>query len=124
MTGMQLARQAVADAVTAAGLPCAAYAPDAPTLPAAWVDMVSVAYDTGAEWATYCRSGVATLSVVTAAMRNDQQASGQDLEGLPPMVDDNLSAAGASLQSWQTGLIDVNGQSVPALIYKIQLGMG
>jgi hypothetical protein len=113
-------RQALADAVTGAGLTCEPYPADNPSLPSAFIDQLIVDYSSGSA-ASYCNSGQATATVVTAAQRNDRAGSTALLEDLVPAVLGAFDGmAGLQVASWQSGSINLAGNEVPGLVYTVR----
>lgn len=105
-------RQAIADAVTAAGCVCTPYPPDAPVPPVAFVEGVSLAFVDA-----FCTVAQATFSLVLAEQRNDRESGMRDLESLLPNVVAGLSAIqGLVLSEAQSGTTQIGGQEVPAVI--------
>jgi hypothetical protein len=118
MATLHEARVAVADAVTAAGLSCTPYAEDSISLPAAFVDTATVAYEGTTVF--YCRS-LATMSLVTAAQRHDRPGATRSLEDLVPDIVTALGDLGARVESASSGVVNLQGTEVPAVIYSVQL---
>jgi hypothetical protein len=115
VTGLAAAREALAAAVTGAGLQCSAYAPDTVMAPAAFVDRMSMDYSAAA----FC-GAMADATIVTLAQRNDTAGSTAWLEGFIGPVVDALTATGARVVSAQSGTTQVGGSDVPAVIYTVQ----
>jgi hypothetical protein len=117
------ARAALAAAVASAGLDCTPYAPDTVAPPAAWVDTLTIDYQSGAGW-SFCESGMATATILAAAQRNDRAGSVQQLEDLVPGVLEALQAIpGLRATEVASGSTDIGGQAMPAVIYTVQFAI-
>ena len=121
MMGLGDAREALAQAVGAAGIVCTAYPPDAPTPPVAFVDALSIDYQTPTG---FCLMGMAQATIVTLAQRNDRQGSTQYLEALVGPITEILSdIAGLKLVSASSGVTQVAGNDIPAVVYTVQFAI-
>jgi hypothetical protein len=106
------ARQAIADAVTAAGCVCTPYPPDSPVPPVAFIEGVGIAFVDA-----FCTVAQATFTLVVAEQRNDRESGMRDLEALLPNVVAGLSAIpGLVLAEAQSGTTQIGGQEVPAVV--------
>lgn len=119
MTAVSDARTQLAAAVTAAGIDCAPYAPDALIVPAAWVETISVDYTAGG-W-SFCGSGPATARITAAAPRNDRAGSLQQIEDMIPAVNTALEGiGGVQVVSVETGDAEISNQTLPAVIWTVR----
>ena len=125
MSGITGARQALAHAVSGAGIDCTAYPPDALTPPAAYVDSVAVDYSSGAGW-SFCAQGLASASVVAVAQRNDRAGSTAGLEDRVPAILQALADLdGVRVLSVESGSAEIGGSTLPAVITTcLALGKG
>ena len=120
MSTLGVARTRLADAVTAAGMPCAAYPPDAIVAPAAFVD--SMTGDTTSDMfpGSFCLPTVVAASVVTLAQRNDLPGAMDYLEGLvAPILAAFHTLPGVRVLGWASGLVAVQRQELPAVTYSL-----
>jgi len=121
MSALTDAREVLANAVSISGLDCTPYAPDALAPPAAFVDTVSVDYDTSQ---SFCMDGLATATIVACAQRNDRAGSTFALESLVPTIIGGLvDVDGVRVLSVDSGSTDVGGTSLPAVILTVQFGL-
>lgn len=119
MTAVPDARHQLAAAVTAAGIECTAYAPDALVVPGAWVESVAVDYSSGG-W-SFCGTGPAAARIIAAAPRNDRAGSLQQLEDLIPAVNTALEGiGGVQVTSVESGDAEISSQSLPAVIWAVR----
>lgn len=118
MSALTDARQVLADAVTGTGLQCAAYAPDALVAPGAWIDSLTIDYDTAG---SFCVPGQVEAVVIAVGQRNDRARSAQLLDELQPDVVEALETVeGVRVTQVQSGTAEVNGQTLPAVLYTTQ----
>lgn len=118
MSGVGESREVLANAVSSTGLACAPYAPDSFIAPAAWVDSVIVDYENGA---SMCLTGAVEAVIIAAGQRNDRAGSSQMLEELMPDVITALEGVpGVRVIQIQSGTAEVNGQTLPAVLYTCQ----
>lgn len=114
------ARQVIADAITAAGIPCEPYPPDTTTpspTGSAWVETVVVNAAAGG----FCGLGEAEITAVAVGARNDRTGSLLMLEDQVPALVDALSGIpGLQVTGLQTGTTEVGQQMLPALILNMQ----
>lgn len=123
MAGLTDARASLAAAVSTAGIDCAAYPPDALTPPMAYVDTLSVDYNTGTGW-SFCEQGIAQAAVVAVAQRNDRAGSTQLLEDLVPAVLKALAGVtGVRVLTVESGSTEVAGTTLPAVIFSVEFGL-
>lgn len=123
MAALTDARQALADAVSNAGLDCTPYPPDALAPPAAYVDTLAVDYSNGAGW-SFCAQGLANATVVAVGQRNDRAGSTQSLEDLIPAVLAGFQAVdGLRVLSVESGSSEIGGTAMPAVIYGVEFGL-
>ncbi len=120
MSSIPEARQAVAAAVTAAGIPCEPYPPDTTTpspTGAAWIDTVVINAAAGG----FCGLGDAEITVVAVGARNDRTGTLLMLEDQVPALVAALSAVpGLAVTGLQSGSTEVGQQMLPALIITLQ----
>jgi hypothetical protein len=117
------AREALAGAVTAAGLECQPYPPDAPSAPQAWIDTLSVDYAQGAGW-SFCMPGAGTAAIVTVGQRHDKAASTRALEDLIPLILAQLDeVVGVRVTGIQSGTVQITGQDMPSVIFTTEFAL-
>lgn len=116
------ARQELANIVTAAGLHCEAYPPDAIVAPLAFVDDIGVDFTGGTGGGGFfCLPGAAVATIVTLAQRNDRPGSMAYLEGLSAGVIEGLyTRGGIRVLSAASGQLNVGGQDLPSITYTVQ----
>jgi hypothetical protein len=117
------ARQALADAVTAAGIDCTPWPPDALAPPAAFVDSVNIDYSTGNGF-SFCANGLAVAQVTTCGQRNDKAGATQYLEDLIPKIIENIDGIdGVRVTGVDSGSANIAGADLPAVVYQIEFGI-
>lgn len=122
MSGLAGAREAIAAAVASTGLACTPYAPDSLAPPAAWIDSISIDYDTRASFCAGSGEGEAT--VIACGQRNDRAGTMQQLEGLLPEVLAALEdVGGVRVSQVASGNADVGGQTLPAVLITVQFNI-
>jgi hypothetical protein len=119
------AREAIAAAVTTAGLDCSPYRLDTADAPAAWVASVDVDFTDGpAGTGSFCLSGMAIAAVALVAQRHDLPAAGAYLEDLSPKVVAALSAVGGlQILAQADGTLTVGGQELPAHVITVRFAI-
>jgi len=123
MAGVTEARIALAEAVTQAGLDCAAYPPDAPNAPAAWIDQIQVEYVSGSGF-SFCMAGSARATVIAVAQRNDRAAGTQYLEDLiQPTLIALEGLPGVRVVGVDSGSAQIAGTDLPAVIYTVEFAV-
>jgi len=124
MSALDDSRTELANAVTAAGIECLPYPPDAPAPPLAFVDNLTMDFTANTYAQSFCVPGLVTATIVTIAQRNDMPGSTNYLEGFIPAVLDSLfGIAGLRIVSAQSGQANVGGQDLPAVVYVVQFGI-
>lgn len=115
------ARVALAEAVTAGGLPCLPYPTDNPSPPLAWVDSLTGDFLTDTEFVgTFFMPGTIEASIVSLAQRNDLPGAVAYLEGLvSPVIEQLQAVPGLKVRGWVSGAISVGGQDLPAVTYRV-----
>lgn len=110
------ARAALAEAVGGAGYPCAPYAPDTVYAPGAWIDTLKVDLTLAAAYG----AGTATARVVCVQQRSDAEGAAQLLEAAAAGIVDALdSIPGVRVSGIESGQVEVNSQTLPAVIYTV-----
>jgi len=123
MSGVTDARIALAEAVTQAGLDCAAYPPDAPSAPAGWIDQVQVEYVSGSGF-SFCMAGSARATIIAVAQRNDRAAGTQHLEDLiPPTLAALEGLPGVRVVGIDSGSAQIGSTDLPAVIYTVEFAV-
>lgn len=119
------AREAIAAAVTTAGLPCSPYRIDTADAPAAWVATVDVDFTDGpAGTGAFCVAGMAVAAVALVAQRHDLAAASAYLEDLAPRVVAALDAVGGlQLLGDVDGTLTVGGQEMPAHVITVRFAI-
>ena len=112
------ARQAISDAVTESGLACSPYAPGTLVTPAAFVDVVTVAYDEGVGW--FCAPGQSEIQLVTVDQRNDSAAALAGLEDRVRSIVGAVQDLGVTVLSVASGSVEIGGQTLPAVTYTLR----
>lgn len=116
------AREALAAAVTGAGIDCTPYTTDNPSPPVGFVDTLSLDYQTPAG---FCLPSQATASIVTVGQRHDPGAAMQLLESLVgPVVDALQAIPGLRLLAVDTGTATVGKNELPAVSYTVAFAVG
>lgn len=111
-------RVQVAEAVTAAGIPCVPYSPDSPVPPVSWVDSMSLDYQTAA---SFCIESEITFTIVTSAQRNDRAGGTKRLEALIPEITQRVEKLGAVRTiAVNSGSTTIGSTDVPAVLYQFQ----
>ena len=120
MSSLSDARAALAEAVTSAGIECAAYSPENMNAPGAWIDSVTVDYSQGAGF-SFCTSGLASAQIVAVAPRHDRAASRQWLEDIAPAIRSAVEMLpGVLVASLEEPEADIGGTSLPALVLTVR----
>jgi hypothetical protein len=120
MTNLQEAREALAFAVSDAGLTCLPYPPENPSPPLGFVDDLAMDFTGGGGFGTFCLPGSATATIVTIALRNDRAGAMQYLEGLiGPILEALYAIQGVRVVSAGSGQMSVGGQDLPAVTYTV-----
>lgn len=110
------ARAALADAVGDAGYQCAPYAPDIVFAPGAWIDTLRVDLADPASFG----AGAATARVVCVEQRSDAEGAAHLLESAAGDIVRALDAlAGVRVTGIESGQVEVNSQTLPAVIYTV-----
>ena len=123
MPTLDEARQALATAVSAGGLTCLPYPPDAPSPPIAFVDTIAVDFTGGAVAGVgyFCAPGLAVATIITVAQRQDRPGGIALLEGYVPNVLDQLAGIpGVRLVMTASGSATIAGQDLPSVFYTVQ----
>ncbi len=116
MNGLAAARQALAQAVTDAGLDCLPYPPDALNPPIAFVDQLDISYDT---MTSYTLAPV-VATVVTCGQRHDKTAATELLEGgVGPVVGGLRGLPGVRVVGVRSGQIEIGSTELPAVVYTV-----
>lgn len=112
------ARLALAGAVAAAaGHPCAPYAPDTVYAPGAWIESLKVDLADPLAFG----AGAATARVVCVQQRTDLEGAVRLLDAAAAGIVDALDAVpGVSVTGLESGQIEINSQTLPAVIYTVQ----
>ena len=111
-------RRRVAEAVTGAGVICTAYPADAPVPPAAWVDQVSLDYQTVS---SFCLPNQINFSVITCEQRNDRAEGIKNLESFVTKIVEAVEGLGAVRTiAVESGTTNVGSADVPAVAYQFQ----
>jgi hypothetical protein len=123
MAALTDARAHLAEAVTAAGLECLPYPPDSVTPPIAFVDTITVDFEAGAGW-SFCMTGMATATITSCAQRNDKAGATKGLENLVnPAVAALYGIDGVRVSAVQSGVADIGGTELPAVVYTVQFAI-
>lgn len=119
MSAVTDARDQLAAAVTAAGLDCTAYPPEAPSAPASWIDSVAVDYAAGGGF-SFCYGGAARATILSVGQRHDKAGASYTLEAAIPAVITALETIpGVRVETVDSGTAQVAGQDMPAVIYSV-----
>lgn len=117
MNSLADAREALAAAVTGAGLHCLPYPPDNPSPPIGWVDQLGIDYGT----ATTFNLAPVIATVVTCGLRNDRTNTTTALEALVGTTVAALRALpGVQVASVQSGETEIGKTELPAVIYTVR----
>lgn len=113
-------REAIAEAVTDAGIQCYAYPPDnaAALAPVAFLDVVSS--DWMDQTGFFCDPVLSTYTLVALAERNDVASSLRRLEDLIAPIVQALEEIGVRTITVTSGGVETGGVTLPAVSWTLQ----